>query len=293
MIAAAHAAHPELSIQRLCTLLGVSRSWFYARATHPAVDSDALRLREAIEAITLEFPGYGYRRVTKQLQRDGWTVNHKRVLRVMREEALLCQLQRRFVPTTDSRHGFRRYPNLLAEQPLDGPNQAWVADITYVRLPTGFVYLATLLDSWSRYCVGWHLSRSIDTRLTLAALDQALTTRQPTPGWIHHSDQGIQYASDAYVDRLDALGARISMAAVGNPYENAQAERFFRTLKHEEVYLNQYDSFADADANIGYFIDDVYNRKRLHSRLGYVPPAEYETAHAASRREGDLNQCPV
>lgn len=292
MITAAHTAHPELSIQRLCTLLGVSRSWFYARALDRPEPPEALALRAAIETITLDFPGYGYRRVTKQLQRDGWTVNHKRVLRIMREEALLCQLQRRFIPTTNSRHALRRYPNLLANQSLTGPNQAWVADITYVRLPTGFVYLAALMDSWSRYCVGWHLSRTIDTRLTLAALDQAILVRQPAAGLIHHSDQGIQYANDAYVDRLDAIGARISMAAVGNPYENAQAERFFRTLKHEEVYLNQYDSFADAVAQIGAFIDEVYNHTRLHSRLGYRPPAEFETIHAASGRECHLTDCP-
>jgi transposase InsO family protein len=292
MIAAAHAAHPELSIHRLCALLGVSRSWFYARDAERAGQAQALALRAAIEAITLDFPGYGYRRVTKQLQRDGWTVNHKRVLRVMREEALLCQLRRRFVPTTDSRHTWRRYPNLLADQPLTGPNQAWVADITYVRLPTGFVYLAALMDSWSRYCVGWHLSRTIDTRLTLAALEQATAARQPAAGLIHHSDQGVQYASEAYVDRLDAIGARISMAATGNPYENAQAERFFRTLKHEEVYLNQYDSLADATAQIGAFIDEVYNHRRLHSSLGYQPPAEFEALHAASRQECHLTDCP-
>lgn len=293
MITVAHEAHLELAIQSLCALLGVSRSWFYDRRAQPASDPDDLALRAAIEAITLAFPGYGYRRVTKHLQRADWIVNHKRVLRIMREEALLCQLQRRFIPTTDSRHAFRRYPNLLADQCLDGPNQAWVADITYVRLPTGFVYLAALLDDWSRYCVGWQLSRAIDTRLTLAALDQALATRQSATGLIHHSDQGVQYASDAYVDRLDAIGARISMAAVGNPYENAKAERFFRTLKYEEVYLNQYDSFADAEANIGHFIDDVYNAKRLHSSLGYLPPAEFELAHVVSRREDAVNQCPV
>lgn len=292
MIAAAHAAHPALSIQRLCTLVGVSRSWFYAREADRPCQAQALALRAAIEAITLDYPGYGYRRVTKHLQRDGWAVNHKRVLRIMREDALLCQLQRRFVPTTDSRHAWRRYPNLLADQTLTGPNQAWVADITYVRLPTGFIYLAALLDSWSRYCVGWHLSRTIDTRLTLAALDQALAARQPATRLIHHSDQGVQYASDAYVDRLDAIGARISMAAVGNPYENAQAERFFRTLKYEEVYLNQYDSLADATAQIGTFIDEVYNHKRLHSTLGYRPPAEFEVVHAAAERECPLTRCP-
>lgn len=292
MIHAAHHLHPSLSIQQLCRLLGVSRSWFYDHHAQPDSDPDALALRDAIEAITLDFPGYGYRRVTAQLHRDGWLVNHKRVLRIMREEALLCQLKRRFIPTTDSRHAYRRYPNLLLDQPLDAPDQAWVADITYIRLPTGFGYLAALLDAWSRYCVGWHLARVIDTSLTLAALERAIQVRRPRPGLIHHSDQGVQYASDAYVDRLDTVGAQISMAAVGNPYENAKAERFFRTLKHEEVYLNQYDSFTDAETNIGRFIDDVYNAKRLHSSLGYRPPAEFEAAYAASQREDALTNCP-
>lgn len=293
MIHAARHRHPSLSVQQLCRLLGVSRSWFYAHQSHPGSDPDAVALRDAIEVITLDFPGYGYRRVTEQLRRDGRVVNHKRVLRIMREDALLCQLKRRFIPTTNSRHAFRRYPNLLAERMLDAPDQAWVADITYIHLPTGFGYLATLLDAYSRYCVGWHLSRSIDTHLTLAALERAVQIRRPRPGLIHHSDQGVQYASDAYVDRLDALAAQVSMAAVGNPYENAKAERFFRTLKHEEVYLNQYDSFADAETNIGRFIDDVYNVRRLHSSLGYLPPAEFEAVYAASRHEDALTDCPV
>ncbi len=293
MIRVAQQADSQVSIQQLCRLLGVSRSWFYDRRTPPVSDPDDVALRDAIEAITLDFSGYGYRRVTAQLQRDGWVVNHKRVLRIMREEALLSQLKRRFIPTTNSRHAFRRYPNLLAERVLEAPDQAWVADITYIRLPTGFVYLATLLDAHSRYCVGWRLSRVIDTTLTLSALDRALRIRNPPPGLIHHSDQGVQYASDAYVDRLDAVAAQVSMAAVGNPYENAKAERFFRTLKHEEVYLNQYDSFADAETNIARFIDDVYNVRRLHSSLGYLPPAEFEARYLASRRDDALTDCPV
>jgi transposase InsO family protein len=283
MIVAACQAYPTLSLQQLCALFAVSRAWLYERRERPEIHPDDLALRDAIEAITLDFPGYGYRRVTKQLQRDGWRINHKRVLRIMREHALLCQLQRRFVPTTDSRHAYRRYPNLLAAATLSAPDQAWVADITYIRLPTTFAYLATLLDAYSRSCVGWQLARSIDTSLTLTALERALLSRDPHPGLIHHSDQGVQYANDRYVSRLDRAQARISMAAVGNPYENAKAERFFRTLKHEEVYLNQYDSFADAEANLARFIDDIYNVKRLHSSLGYLPPAEFEMREAALR----------
>jgi transposase InsO family protein len=279
MIRAAHEAHPELSIRRLCDLFGVGRTWYY---THPSPDETASRdvaLRAAIEALVLAFPGYGYRRVTKQLQRDGWTVNHKRVLRVMREESLLCQLKRRFVVTTNSAHGLTRYPNLITDRIVERPDQVWQADITYIRLPTGFVYLACILDSYSRRCVGWALSRTIDTALTLAALEMALTTRQPQPGLIHHSDQGVQYASAAYVARLEQAGVQISMATTGNPYENAKAESFFKTLKCEEVYLNDYQTFQEAEANLERFIEDVYNRKRLHSSLNYLPPDEFEAAY--------------
>ncbi len=280
MIRAAHAAHPALSIRRLCALFGVGRTWHY---TQPSPDETASRdvaLRAAIEALVLAFPGYGYRRVTKQLQRDGWSVNHKRVLRVMREEALLCQLKRRFIMTTDAGHDLRRYPNLIAELVIERPDQVWQADITYIRLPTGFVYLACILDGYSRRCVGWALSRTIDTDLTLAALALALVTRQPEPGLIHHSDQGVQYASAAYVARLEDAGVQSSMAATGNPYENAKAESFFKTLKVEEVYLQDYQTFQEAHANLEHFIEAVYNRKRLHSSLGYRPPAEFEAAYA-------------
>jgi putative transposase len=284
MIAAMHEAYPALSIRRLCALVGAGRTWYY---THPSPEAVAARdaaLRDAIERLVLEFPGYGYRRVTKALQRDGWAVNHKRVLRVLRREALLCQLQRRFVVTTDSAHALRTYPNLLVGADLAGPDQAWVADITYVRLPTAFAYLACVLDAWSRRCVGWRLSRWIDTELTLAALEQAIAGRRPAPGLIHHSDRGVQYASAAYVARLAEAGARISMAAVGNPYENAKAESFFRTLKREEVHLNHYQTFHDAEANLDRFIGDVYNAKRLHSSLGYRPPIEFEAIHATETR---------
>lgn len=284
MIATMHAAYPDLSIRRLCALVGAGRTWYYTRPSPEEVVARDTALRDAIERLVLEFPGYGYRRVTQALQRDGWTVNHKRVLRVLRQEALLCQLQRRFVVTTDSAHGLRTYPNLLAAATLTGLDQAWVADLTSMRLPTTFAYLACILDAWSRRCVGWRLSQSIDTTLTLAALDQALAARQPPPGLIHHSDRGVQYASAAYVGRLMEVDARVSMATVGTPYENAKAESFFRTLKREEVYLNHYQTFQEAEANLGRFIAAVYNAKRLHSSLGYLPPIEFEAIYAATAR---------
>ncbi len=277
MIATAQADYPQLSLRQLCVLLGVSRAWYYARQQEDlAAQAEATRLRAAIERLVLAFPGYGYRRVTVALQRDGWAVNHKRVLRIMHAEALLCQLKRRFVVTTDATHGLPTYPNLLAGLAITRLDQVWVADITYIRLPTTFVYLACILDACSRRCIGWQLDRTIDTQLTLAALERAISARRPSVDLIHHSDRGVQYASRDYVARLDALGTRISMSAKGNPYDNARAESFFKTLKREEVYLQQYQTFAEAEANLSRFIEDVYNRKRLHSSLGYWPPVEFE-----------------
>ncbi len=279
MIAATVVEQQELSTSALCELLGVSRSWYYEKPTAEEIAQRDVELRDAIERITLEFAGYGYRRVTKQLGRQGLVVNHKRVLRVMREESLLCQLQRRFVATTDSKHSHQTYPNLLSGLVLDGLDEAWVADITYIRLPTSFVYLAAILDAYSRRCIGWALSRFIDAKLTLSALEMALEQRRPPRGFIHHSDRGVQYACGDYVARLENVGTRISMSAVGNPYDNAKAESFFKTLKAEEVYLKEYWSLEEAEQNIGYFIADVYNAKRLHSSLGYLPPAEFEAAN--------------
>jgi len=279
-----HDEHPEMSIERLCELMGVSRSWYYKRPCAEEKAHKDVALRDAIERIVLEFPGYGYRRVTAALRREGWSVNHKRVLRIMREESLLCQLKRRFVPTTDSAHSLGRYPNLIKDTRIDGLDEVWISDITYVRLPTTFCYLAAILDAYSRKSVGWHLSRFIDTHLTLSALEMALAARRPAPGLIHHSDQGVQYASSEYVLRLEEADAQISMAAVGNPYENAKAESFFRTLKMEEVYLKDYRTFEEAQENIGEFIEEVYNQKRLHSSLGYLPPVEFEALHALKDR---------
>jgi putative transposase len=276
--------YPEISIEKLCELMGVSRSWYYERSTAGKKAHRDADLRDAIELIVLEFPGYGYRRVTAALRSKGWSVNHKRVLRIMREESLPCQLKRRFVPTTDSAHAFGRYPNLIRDLEIDGLDEVWISDITYVRLPASFCYLAAILDAYSRRCVGWHLSRWIDTRLTLLALEMALASRRPAPGLIHHSDQGVQYASSEYVARLQEAGVLISMAAVGNPYENAKAESFFRTLKMEEVYLKDYRGFEEAEQNIAEFIEGVYNQKRLHSSLGYLPPVEFEALHALKVR---------
>jgi putative transposase len=276
MIPVLQASFPELSLRQLCPLLGLSRSGVYRSRHGPEPAAEAVALRDAVERIVLDFPGYGYRRVTAELRRQGWVVNGKRVLRVMREEALLCQIQRHFVATTDSRHALGRYPNLLRERVLDRPNQAWVADITYIRLPTAFCYLAAILDAFSRRVVGWHLASRIDTDLTLAALEGAIARRGPAPGLIHHSDQGVQYVNHRYVACLDQIGAQISMAAIGHVYENALAESFFATLKREEVYLHDYQSFAEAEANLAQFLDDVYNHKRLHSSLGYRPPSEFE-----------------
>jgi transposase InsO family protein len=277
MIAEAHTAEPRLSIRRLCKLTETGRTWYYQ---HPSAAERARRdvaLRDAIERMVLDFPGYGYRRVTKQLQRDEWVVNHKRVLRVMRAESLLCQLKKHFVATTDSSHCAHRYPNLIKELAIERLDQVWVADITYIHLPTAFVYLAAVLDAYSRRCIGWQLSRTIDTQLALAALEHALVARQPVAGVIHHSDQGVQYASQSYITRLETAGLQPSMSAVGNPYENARAESFFKTLKREEVYRNDYQSFAEAEAQLDHFIDAVSNQKRLHSSLGYRPPVEFET----------------
>lgn len=260
----------------------LARSSFYYRlkVKDPKELKKEADLRDRIEAICLEFPRYGYRRVTRQLQYEGWRVNHKRVLRVMRESDLLCRVRRKGVRTTDSRHSFPRYPNLVKGMAVTGPNQVWLADITYIRILTGFVYLAAILDAWSRKVIGYALSTVMDTSLTLEALKMAIAGRDPGPGVIHHSDQGVQYASAEYIEELKSHGFEISMARVGNPYENAQMESFFKTLKYEEVYLWEYRTPADVMERLPYFLEEVYNQKRLHSALGYRSPNDYEEREA-------------
>lgn len=270
---------PEISVRRLCRWLGVNRRWYYQRRKQASAQDLEAKLREAMEQFVLAFPGYGYRRVTHALQRAGWTVNHKRVLRLMREQGWLCRPRRRTVHTTDSRHRYRRYANLVAGRTFDAPDQCWVADLTYIRLPDEFVYLAVILDRFSRKCVGWHLGRQLDSSLSLQAVDMALASREVSPGLIHHSDQGVQYAKSVYVNRLYEVGARISMAAVGNPYQNGAAESFMKTLKVEEVYLKDYQTLEEARANIEHFLREVYNEQRLHSALGYRPPSEFEQVY--------------
>ena len=277
-----HEDHPDLSLEQLCHLFEVSRSWYYEHRGHSEDDEEETALRDRIEEIILEFPGYGYRRVTHALHREGKQVNHKRILRIMREESLLCRIKKSFViKTTNSRHRFPVYPNLLADLVLTAPDQAWVSDFTYIRLRNAFVYLACILDAFSRRCVGWYLSRDMTTQLTLMALRRAINERHPPAGLIHHSDRGMQYASYEYIEQLKQIDAQISMSSVSNPYDNAKAESFFKTLKQEEVYLKDYRSFEDAEANLDVFLEQVYNIKRLHSSLGYLPPAEFEATYSS------------
>jgi len=258
--------------------MGLARSSYYyqPQGATPEKRQAEADLRDRLEEIALRFPRYGYRRITRQLQREGFPVNHKRVLRLMRASDLLVKCRRKWLSTTDSRHGFRVYPNLCRDLTPTGLNQVWVADLTYVRLRWEFVYLAVILDAFSRRVVGYALSRSLEASLTVAALQAALADRRPPPECIHHSDRGVQYACDQYVGLLTEAGLRISMARRGNPYDNAQAESFFKTLKHEEVNLTEYRNLEEAASSIGAFIEQIYNRERLHSALGYLPPAEFE-----------------
>ena len=268
-----------MTILHMCEAADVSRAGFYRRHNAPAKDRD-LDLRDEIQKIALEFPYYGRRRIAAELKRRGWEVNHKRVHRIMREDNLLCLRRRKFVVTTDSNHPHAVYPNLAADMEVTAVNQLWVADITYIRLETEFVYLAVVLDAFSRRVVGWALDRTLEATLVMAALCGALDQRRPSPGWVHHSDRGVQYASGDYTDLLKQRGITISMSRKGNPYDNAACESFMKTLKYEEVYRQEYRGMAEALASIGEFIDRTYNQKRLHSALGYRPPEEFEKVQA-------------
>ncbi len=257
--------------------MNTSRSSYYYKSKGKESKEENLILR--IEKIVEEFCGYGYRRVTVQLHREGIPVNHKRVLRIMRERKLLCKPKRRYARTTDSNHSYNIYPNLIEERTVTGINHVWIADITYIRIIYGFVYLSVILDIFSRKAIGYAVSKNIDTGLTINSLYMAIESRQPPKGVIHHSDRGVQYASNDYVGILKRHGFCISMARKGNPYDNAVAESFMKTLKTEEVYLWEYQTLSDVQKRLPYFIEHVYNQKRLHSSLGYRPPDEFERMH--------------
>lgn len=269
----------EVPISKGCASLEISRRTYYYSLKERRRDQSDKPIKDSILAIALEFQKYGYRRITAELHRRGNAVNHKKVLRIMREENILCKHKKKFrITTTDSDHDYHVYPNLAKDIIITGINQLWVADITYVHLLHDCVYLAVIIDVYSRKCIGWELSRRIDTELVLNAFDMAVDARIQLgiAGLIHHSDQGVQYACNEYVDRLKELGIQISMSRKGNPYDNAFAESFMKTLKAEEVYLKEYRTFDEAYNNIKQFIERVYNKKRLHSSIGYLPPDEFE-----------------
>lgn len=269
----------KLSVRRKCELAGLARSSYYRSLKRPPQQAKPEEeVRAEIAQIALEWPSYGYRRIERELRRRNRQVNHKRVLRLMREDHLLCLPKRRKVITTDSQHSSPVYPNLTRELVLSAPNQLWLADITYIALKSEFVYLAVVMDAFSRKVIGWSLDRHMYADLAVKALEMALESRVVTTDLIHHSDRGSQYASWLYTKMLQQRGIRISMSRTGNPYDNARCERLIRTLKEEEVYLYEYDNLIEARQRIAFFLEDVYNQKRLHSSLGYLPPAEFEQA---------------
>ena len=260
----------------LCAMTGLNRAGFYrSRLARQGIPVE-MELRDEMQRIALESPSYGYRRITAELRRRNFDVNHKRVLRMMRQDNLLCVRHRAFVTTTDSRHGLPVYPNLARDMELTAVNQLWVADITYIRLREEFVYLAVVLDAYSRRVIGWALGRTLEAELAACALRMALLTRRPAPGLVHHSDRGIQYASGRYTEFLKDHEITISMSRKGNPSDNAACESFMKTLKYDEVYRNAYRNFEEARHSISEFLDVVYNQHRLHSALGYCTPAEFE-----------------
>jgi putative transposase len=273
----------EPTIARMCALAGVSRAGYYRHWAASAPCQEETFVRDAVQRVALAHRKYGYRRVAWQMRREGLVVNHKRVLRLMREDNLLCLRRRAFMPaTTNSQHGWRVVPNLARDMVLTGIDQLWVADITYIRLLEEFAFLAIVLDAFSRRVVGWALERHLQASLATAALSMALTARQPARGsLIHHSDRGVQYACNDYTALLEAHDVQASMSRIGNPYDNAKAESFMKTLKSEQLDGRPYRDADKARRAIGTFVEDIYNRQRLHSALGYRPPAEFE-AHLPS-----------
>ena len=267
-----------LTIREMCETAAVSRASYYRSWRKREPKQEELALRDAIQRLALKDRHCGYRRIREFLKRDGWVVNHKRVLRLMREDNLLSIRRRRFVVTTDSEHRWRIYPNLARSMVVTAINQLWVGDITYVRLQQEFVYLAVLLDVYSRRVIGWSLSRQLDSEFAQEALEMAVKQRRPAAGLVHHSDRGVQYACAGYVKRLEAHGITISMSRPGNPYDNAWAESFMKTLMVEEVDGRRYRNFDHAKSCIGGFIEEIYNQQRLHSALQYRSPIEFESA---------------
>jgi transposase InsO family protein len=274
----------------MCELGHVSRAGLYRFDPQTERVQFDMDLRDAIQRIALQNPAYGRPRITAELRRRGWEVNHKRVGKILREDNLLCIRRKKFVRTTDANHSLPIYPNLAEQMVLTGVDQLWVADITYIRLESEFVYLAVVLDAFSRRVVGWELDRTLEAGLAVAALKMALRQRGPVKGLTHHSDRGVQYASKEYTDLLKEHGVRISMSRSGNPYDNAKCESFMKTLKYEEVYRQEYRDLADARASIQRFIEKTYNAKRLHSALGYRPPIEFERSLLNSASSQTLEQ---
>ena len=264
-------------MEQMCWLAGVSRAGYYRSLAKQQPEEEEMEVRAAIQEIALAHQRrYGYRRITAELRRRGLQVNHKRVVRLMREDNLLAIQRRRYVITTDSRHQLDVYLNLARRMKLTGINQLWVADLTYIRLQKEFVYLAAILDAWSRRVIGWALERSLAARLAVTALERAIGARQPQPGVVHHSDRGVQYASQDYVTLLKTHQMTPSMSRPANPYDNAACESFMKTLKQEEIYCRQYRDMNELEGHVEEFLDRYYNHQRLHSALGYRTPVEFE-----------------
>jgi len=268
----------------MCQLTGVSRASYYRHWEESAPDQAEMALRDSIQRAAVKFRFYGYRRIQIEIAQEGFVVGLKKILRMMREDNLLAVRRRKFVATTDGDHGLRIYPNIAQDLELSDINQLWVADLTYLRLQAEFVYLAVVLDAYSRRSIGWALGRDLQAALPLAALEKAIASRQPQPGLVHHSDRGSQYASAAYVQRLAAIGAELSMSRAGRPWENGKCESFMATLKREEIDARPYRNLEELQQHIEEFIEQIYNRVRLHSALGYLSPEEFE------RRQAQQNQ---